>query len=176
MCLYWRMILSGNWTVRSKGEGARLENTVVPLSSGWLFPGTPRTPKSNDVQVPLYKMVTYSYLSLSRGFTSMVSSNYGSPSIHNGLKNWVKLAFYFREGNGVHSSTLAWIQPGGLQCMGLLRVGHNWATSLSLFTFTHWRRKWQPTPVFLPGESQGQRSLVGCCLWDHTESDTPEAT
>ena len=35
----------------------------------------------------------------------------------------------------------------------------------------HWRRKWQPTPVFLPGESQGQRSLVGCCLWGHTESD-----
>ena len=40
--------------------------------------------------------------------------------------------------------------------MGSLRVGHNWATSLSLFTFTHWRRKWQPTPVFLPGESQGR--------------------
>ena len=39
-----------------------------------------------------------------------------------------------------------------------------------------WRRKWQPTPVFLPGESQGQRSLVGCLLWDHTESDTTEAT
>ena len=29
----------------------------------------------------------------------------------------------------------------------------------------HWRRKWQPTPVFLPGESQGLGSLVGCCLW-----------
>ena len=42
------------------------------------------------------------------------------------------------------------------------------------FTFTHWRRKWQPTPVFLPGESQGQQSLVGCCLWDHTESDMTE--
>jgi len=42
-----------------------------------------------------------------------------------------------------------------------LRVGHDWATSLSLFTFMHWRRKWQPTPVFLPGESQGQRSLLG---------------
>jgi len=41
-----------------------------------------------------------------------------------------------------------------------------------LFTFLHWRRKWQPTPVFLPGESQGWRSLVGCRLWDHTESDT----
>ena len=42
---------------------------------------------------------------------------------------------------------------------------HDWATSLSLFTFMHWRRKWQPTPVFLPGESQGQESLVGCPLW-----------
>ena len=69
-----------------------------------------------------------------------------------------------------HSSTLAWKipwmeEPGGLQSMGSLRVGHEWQTSLLLFTFMHWRRKWQPTPVFLPGESQGQRSLVGCRLW-----------
>ena len=53
-------------------------------------------------------------------------------------------------------------------------------TRLSDFTFTFsfmpWRRKWQPTPVFLPGESQGQRSLVGCRLWGRTESDTTEAT
>ena len=53
-----------------------------------------------------------------------------------------------------HSSTLAWTipwmkEPGGLQSMGSLRVGHDWATSLSLFTFMHWRRKWKPTPVFL---------------------------
>ena len=80
-----------------------------------------------------------------------------------------------------HSSTLVWKipwmeEPGRLQSMGSLRVGHNWATSLSLFTFVHWRRKWQPTPVFLPGESQGQRSLVGCHLWGHKESDTTEAT
>ena len=59
-----------------------------------------------------------------------------------------------------HSSTLAWKipwteEPGRLQSMGLRRVGHNWVTSLSLFTFMHWRRKWQPTPIFLPGESQG---------------------
>ena len=59
-----------------------------------------------------------------------------------------------------HSSTLAWKilwmeEPGRLQPMGSLRVGHDWATSLSLFTFMHWRRKRQPTPVFLPGESQG---------------------
>jgi hypothetical protein len=60
--------------------------------------------------------------------------------------------------------------------MGSLRVGHDWGTSLSLFTFIHWRRKWQPTPVLLPGESQGQRSLVGCCLWGRTESATIEAT
>ena len=80
-----------------------------------------------------------------------------------------------------HSSTLAWKipwteEPGGLQSMGSLRVGHDWATSLYLFTFMHWRRKWQPTPVFLPGESQGWRSLVGCRLQDHTESDTTEVT
>ena len=80
-----------------------------------------------------------------------------------------------------HSSTLAWKipwteEPGRLQAMGSLRVGHDWATSLSLFIFMHWRRKWQPTPVFLPGESQGQGSLVGCCLWGRTESDTTEVT
>ena len=80
-----------------------------------------------------------------------------------------------------HSSTLAWKipwteEPGGPQSMGSLRVGQDSATSLSLFTFMHWRRKWQPTPVFLPGESQGLGSLVGCRLWRLTESDTTEAT
>ena len=59
---------------------------------------------------------------------------------------------------------------------GVARVGHDWATSLSLFTLLHWRRKWQPTPVFLPGESQGWGSLVGCHLWGFTESDTTEVT
>ena len=39
------------------------------------------------------------------------------------------------------------------------------------FTFMHWRRNWQPNPVFLPGESQGQGSLVGCRLWGRIESD-----
>ena len=47
-------------------------------------------------------------------------------------------------------------------------------SDFTFITFMHWRRKWQPTPV-LPGESQGWRSLVGCCLWGHTESDTTEA-
>ena len=44
------------------------------------------------------------------------------------------------------------------------------------FVLMYWRRKWQPTTVFLPGESQGWGSLVGCCLWGHTESDTTEVT
>ena len=79
-----------------------------------------------------------------------------------------------------HSSTLAWKipwteEPGRLQSMGSLRVGHDWMTSLSLFTFMHWRRKWQPTPVFLPGKSHGQRSLVGYSSpWGCKESDTTE--
>ena len=82
---------------------------------------------------------------------------------------------------GAPLSTLAWKipwteEPGRLQSMGSLQVGHDWATSLWLFTFMRWRRTWQPTPVFLPRESQGWGSLVGCRLWGRTESDTTEAT
>ena len=77
-----------------------------------------------------------------------------------------------------HSSTLAWQipwmeKPCRLQSMGSRRVRHNYATSLSLFTLMHWRRKWQPTPVFLPGESP-RRSLVGYRPRDHKELDTTE--
>ena len=80
-----------------------------------------------------------------------------------------------------YSSTPAWKipwteEPGRLQSMGLLRVRHDWVTSLSPFTFMHWRRRWQPIPVSLPGESQGWLSLAGCRLWGRTESDTTEAT
>ena len=80
-----------------------------------------------------------------------------------------------------HSGTLAWKipwmrEPGRLHSIGSLRVGHDCESSLSLFTFMHWRRKWQPTPVFLPGESQGRGSLVGCHLWGHTDSDKTEVT
>ena len=87
----------------------------------------------------------------------------------------------YGEGNGTPLQYTCWKipwteEPGRLQSMGSLRVGHDWVTSLSLFTFMHWRRKWQSTPVFLPGESQGRGSLVGCRLRDHTESDTTEAT
>ena len=80
-----------------------------------------------------------------------------------------------------HSSTLAWTipwteEPGRLQSMGVARS----RTRLSDFTFNfHFHeleKEWQPTPVFLPRESQGRGSLVGCRLWGHTESDTTEVT
>ena len=79
-----------------------------------------------------------------------------------------------------YSSTLAWKipwteEPGGLQSMGSPRVGHD-SNFTFTFIFMHWRRKWQTTPVFLPGESQGWGSLVGWHLWGRTELDTTEAT
>ena len=84
-----------------------------------------------------------------------------------------ELSLFVEKTMAPHCSTLAWKipwteEPGRLQSIGSRRVGHDWATSLSLFTFMHWRRKWQPTPVFLPGESQGRGSLVGCHLWGRT--------
>ena len=99
-----------------------------------------------------------------------------------------------------HSSVLAWKitwteEPGRLQSMGSkeldtteqlhiqyqmwgcgeprLLLHYCWGCKV---VHTHWNRKWQPTPVFSPGESQGRRSLVGCRLWDRTELDTTEAT
>ena len=100
-------------------------------------------------------------------------------SQHQGLFQWVSCSL--EKAMATHSSTLAWKipwteEPGRLQSMGSLSVGHDSVTSLSLFTFLHWRRKWQPTPVFLPGESQGWGSLVGCRLWGCTQLDTTEAT
>ena len=97
--------------------------------------------------------------------------------------DWAQHEFYLgKPAMATHSSTLAlkipWMEEPTrlLQSRGWRRVGHNWVTSLSLFSFMHWRRKWQPTPVFLPGESQGRGSLVGCHLWGRTESDTTEVT
>ena len=62
------------------------------------------------------------------------------------------------------------------EVQGFKDRSYDWVTSLSLFTFMHRRRKWQRTPVFLLGESQGPGSLVSCRLWGRTESDMTEAT
>ena len=81
-----------------------------------------------------------------------------------------------------HSSTPAWKipwteEPSRLQSIGSLSVGHNCATSLSLFTFMHWRRKWQPTPVFVPGEITGTGGLpsLGSHRVGHDWSDLAAA-
>ena len=105
--------------------------------------------------------------------------------------------FYFHAlegGMATHSSVLAWRIPGteepnGLQSMGLHRVGHDLSDLAATFHWRYkkcsfhpwvgkipWRREWQPTPEFLPGESQGQRSLLGYGPKGCKESDTTEAT
>ena len=87
-----------------------------------------------------------------------------------------------REGNGnpLQYSCLENPMDGGAQWAAVQGVAESRTRPsdflLSLSTFMHWRRKWQPTPVILPGESQGRGSLVGCHLWGRTESDTTEAT
>ena len=97
------------------------------------------------------------YLTVVLIYISLIMSN-----VEQGMAFFKRiLDCYLEKAMATHSSTLAWKIPwteesGRLQSMGSLRVGHDWATSLSLFTFMHWRRKWQPTPVFLPGESQGR--------------------
>ena len=85
------------------------------------------------------------------------------------------LAYFCDGGNG---------NPPQYSCIeNAVDGGAWWALSIGLQSQTRlkrlsmdWKSKWQPTPVFLPGESKGQRSLVGCHLWHHTESDTTEAT
>ena len=128
-------------------------------------------------------------------FSIILHSNLYPPNWSNNIKmnllsnqnDFIKIApiifiaVHMEKAMAPHSSTLAWKipwmkDPGRLQSIGSLRAGHEWATSLSLFILIHWRRKWQPTPVFFPGESQGRGSLVGWHLWGRTESDTTEET
>ena len=84
----------------------------------------------------------------------------------------------FAEEPGIHSIFFFFlkkilIQPFVYKCILIYNLG---CSSLSLFTFMRWRRKWQPTPAFLPGESPGQKNLVGYSPWGHKESDTMEHT
>ena len=122
------------------------------------------------------------YSNISRTWASLVAQTVKNLPIMQ--ETWVRSLGQedrTEKGMAIHSNILAWRvprteEPNDLQSMGSLRVGHDWETSLLLFTFMRWRRKWQPTPVFLPGESQGPGSLVGCHLWGRTELDTTEAT
>ena len=79
----------------------------------------------------------------------------------------IKTELIYISGEIWNCSLLSW---GPFTSCRKVNLGH------SPIPCMHWRRKWQPTPVFLPGESQGRRGLVGCRLWGRTESDTTEAT
>ena len=109
------------------------------------------------------------------------SSDLWSRSYFDREKDFMALrSLAFGEGNGtpLQYSCLERPMDGGARQAAVHVVAksrHDWATSLSFFTFMHWRRQWHPTPVFLLGESQRQRSLVSCRLWGCTESDTTEA-
>ena len=89
----------------------------------------------------------------------------------------MNVSILYGEGNGtpLQYSRLENPMDRGAWWAAVHGVTKTW-TRLSNFTFTHWRRKWQPTPVFLPGESQGWGSLVGCHLWGRTELDRTEVT
>ena len=90
---------------------------------------------------------------------------------------WTDLEISIGEGNGtpLQYSRLENPMDGGAWWAAVHGVSKS-RTRLNNFIFTHWRRKWQPTPVFLPGESQGRRNLVGGRLWGLEESDTTEVT
>ena len=92
-------------------------------------------------------------------------------------KDFICSSVYIREGNGnpLQYSCLENHMDGGAWWVAVHGVAKS-QTWLSNFTVTCWRRKWQPTPVFLPGESQGQGSLMGCCRWGCTESYMTEVT
>ena len=156
-----------------------LEWVAIPFSSG-IFPAQGPNPSLPHWGQILYHLSHQG--SPGKAKVSSESRKYNSTLLWVsveciGLFNKYTLSsHYLEKATAPHFSTLAWKilwmeEPGRLYSMESLRVGQDWVTSLSLFTFMHWRRKWQPTPVFLPGESQGWGSLVGCCLWGHTESD-----
>ena len=146
-----RSDVSEGWLPSLPHQRCRSNLCTVALSSpgAFLLLSIPNTPLQKKV---LNILTSYVYLN------QMAGEGSGTPLQYSCLENPM---------DG---------EPGRLQSMGSWRIRHDWATSLSLFTFMHWKRKWQPTPVFLPGESQGWGNLVGCCPWGRTESDMTEVT
>ena len=157
-CIHYGYFISQMWQVRFREF---LKIVIVYTVSYW----------KNKNSLTVWQYCLYSQFLIFEDWWFVILMNY----------KYQCYAVFTEKAMAPHSSTLAWKipwteEPGRLQSMGSLRVRHDSATSLLPFTFMHWRRKWQPTPVFLPGESQGRGSLVGCRLWGRTESDTAEAT
>ena len=168
---------------RSQGKRKQADTYFHPQqgNSNWIWNEWSETTKTRTRDVKLRKALDIRQRTVipERGKTNKVSRQY---SLYGLRRTFCTMVQGEKEKTmAPHSCTLAWKiprteEPGGLQSMGSQRVGYDWETSLSLFTFMHWRRKWQPNPVFLPEESQRRGSLVGCHLSGCTESDTTEAT
>ena len=111
----------------------------------------------------------------------LILLSYKKNAFESVLMRWMNLEPIIREGNGTPLQYSCLENPmdrgaWGAAVHGVMKSQIRLSDFPSLVTFLLWRRKWQRTPVFLPGESQGWWSLVGCRLWSRTESDTTEAT
>ena len=134
-------------------------------------------PRDSEESSPAPQFESISSLALSLLCTSLVAQSVKSlPAMKDTQVQYLDGEDPLEKEMATHSSIPAWRIPWTEEPGGLQRVKHDWVTSLSLFTCMHWRRKWHPTPVFLPGESQGRGSPVGCHLWGRTELDTTEVT
>ena len=155
------------------------QNSISLCSASFYTPrpNLPVTPGTSFFpQVSLDFQLLHSNLLWRKGLLLFLCGVSSGRSYRYSLYVYMFLTQQSQKAMAPHSSILVWKipwteEPGRLQSMESLRVGHDWVTSLSFFTFLHWRRKWQPTPVFLPGKSQGWGSPVGCHLWGRTESD-----
>ena len=118
----------------------------------------------------IFRQLIYLYL---LGTNECVAGNFSFS--HKAIRN---LNVKSGEGNGnpLQCSCLENPVDRGAWRAAVHRVAQSQTRLKRLSSSMHWRRKWQPTPVFLPGESQGQGSLVGCRLWGCTELDTTDMT
>ena len=132
-CTHKILYMPQNWHFKSQFPPRKISR------SNWLAPGKIRS---------LCSLLT-------SGLCQLVSLLYYSPEEPQS-SSWIIITTSYQYLMCLHVTSwkIPWTEePGRLQSMGSRRVGHEWTTSLWLFTFMHWRRKWQPTPVFLPGES-----------------------
>ena len=166
------------------GDSKMCEKQVLPSRSECITRDIRLTHKNPTENIYIYMCVKYNYSH--SGDNSKCCGRQGGIN-RKGTGITAKRCCFqnshimFGEGNGTpfQYSCLENPMGGGAWWAivhGSISVGHDWVTSLSLLTFMHWRRKWQPTPVFLPGESQGWGSLVGCHLWGRRESDMTKVT
>ena len=167
---------------------------VQSLTHVWLF----ATPWPVACQIPLFSTVSWRSLK-SMSIESVMLSNHLFlccpflllPSVFPSNRVFPMSQFFTSGGQSVGASASASILPMNIQgwfplvlsglilavqgtLKSLLQHHNLKASVLPCSVLFSWRRKWQPTPVFLPGKSHGQRSLVGYISWGCKESNTTE--